>query len=266
MTVTSGQTFVTVVENKVAEVKSSSTGVLSWCGSNWKALLGEAVSTTLLVFLGCMACIPIDGHDPQPPMYGPFGFGLIVMFNVQTFGHISGAHMNPCITLLSIFWGKTSIILGIGYLIAQCIGSIFASWVLYNVSPVDMSAEAVCVTLPHERIGVWEAVVIEVVLTGALCLITCAIWDPVNEKHQDSTPIKFGLTIAGLSLAGGPLTGASMNPARSLGPAFLTGVWTSHWVYWVGPFLGAILASLVYIFTFLDRKQKNISLETNVIT
>ncbi|XP_063360653.1 aquaporin AQPAe.a-like [Cydia amplana] len=253
--ITNMESMVTVAENKVKQ--DVSTVVVSWFRLNWTKLVSEFVATFILVFLGCASCIPIEGFDPMPPMYSPLTFGFAVLINVQTFGHISGAHMNPCITLLSIFWGKISIVLGICYLIAQVLGSTFASWVLLNVSPVDFVTEGVCVALPHERLDAWQAVIIEVILTSTLCLITCALWDPVNEKNQDSTAIKFGLTVAGLSFAGGPLTGASMNPARALGPALVAGKWAAQWIYWVGPFLGTVIAGL-YMFIWLEKPKKSL--------
>ncbi|XP_047984360.1 aquaporin AQPAe.a-like [Leguminivora glycinivorella] len=254
MTITTIESIITTTENKVKQ--DTRTVVVSWWRSNWTKLVSEVVATFLLIFLGCAGCIPIDGFDPMPAVYAPLTFGFVVLINVQTFGHISGAHMNPCITLLSIFWGKVSIVLGISYFIAQVLGSTFASWVLSNVSPVDFVAEGVCVTQPHVRLVAWQAVIIEMVLTCTLCLVTSALWDPVNEKNQESSAIKFGLTVAGLSFAGGPLTGASMNPARTLGPALVAGKWAAQWVYWVGPFLGTFIAGL-YMFIWLEKPKKS---------
>ncbi|XP_022131017.2 aquaporin-like [Pieris rapae] len=216
-----------------------------WKTFNWRAVLAEVIATMLLVTLGCMTCIPIDGLANHP-MYGPLGFGLIVTFNIQAFGHISGAHMNPVITWAAVIWGQISWILGIAYIIAQCIGSIIGYGILVALSPEGFMSSGVCTTTPLLRYSIYQAVGIEVVLTAALVFITCALWDPVNKDLQESSSIKCGLTVAGLSLAGGPLTGAGMNPARSLGPALWTFTWRSHWIYWVGPFLGATIAAFFY--------------------
>ncbi|XP_045503223.1 aquaporin-like [Colias croceus] len=221
-----------------------------WKTLNWRAIVAEFVATMMLVSLGCMTCIPHDGSVHQP-MYGPLGFGLIVLFNIQTFAHISGAHMNPVVTLAAMIWGQVSILLGIMYIIVQCAGAIIGYGILVALSPSGFVEAGVCTTTPLLKYTIYQAIGIEVMLTAALVFITCAVWDPVNKDNQESNSVKFGLTIAGLSLAGGPLTGASMNPARSLGPALWTSTWKSHWIYWLGPFLGGIFASVFYKYVWL---------------
>ncbi|XP_026496860.1 aquaporin-like [Vanessa tameamea] len=229
--------------------------MVKWWSKNFKIMISEFVSTFLLLFLGCMTCIPIDGQTIQP-MYSPIGFGLVVLFNITTFGHISGAHMNPAVTLSAILWGTMSIPLGIMYVIAQCGGAIVGYGLLLSVSPIDLVPDSICTTVPHPNHLMYQALIIEIVLSTALGFINCAVWDPVNKEKQDAIPLKFGFTIAALSLAGGPLTGASMNPARSLAPAFWTGNWNTHWVYWVGPILGGAFAPIFYKFMWLEDDEK----------
>ncbi|XP_050667798.1 aquaporin-like [Leptidea sinapis] len=226
---------------------------------NATAILAEIVSTMFLVSLGCMCTVPIDGLANATPMYGPLGFGLIVLFNITSFGHLSGAHMNPAVTLAAVIWGQTSIVSGILYFMAQCTGSTIGYGILVALSPTGFTSGAICVTQPSLKYTVYQALGFEVILTAALVFITCAVWDPVNKDSQESNAIKVGLTVAGLSFAGGPMTGAGMNPARSLGPAIWTSSWRAHWVYWAGPFLGSFLAVLIYKFIWLpDNKKTNI--------
>ncbi|XP_050353410.1 aquaporin-like [Nymphalis io] len=221
---------------------------------NWRAVLSELVSTMSLLFFGCMTCIPIDGLPMNPPLYGTIGFGLVVLMNIQTFGHISGAHMNPAVTLAAVMWGKMSLSLGTAYFVAQCAGAVIGYGILIELSPVDMSS-GICATQPHAKHTVYQALAVEILLTVALVLIICAVWDPVNKNKDESNSIKLGLTIAALSIAGGPLTGASMNPVRSLAPALWTNTWNSHWIYWAGPFLGAAVAVLFYKYVWLRVKR-----------
>ncbi|CAH2105730.1 unnamed protein product [Euphydryas editha] len=220
--------------------------IVKWWSKNFKIIAAEFISSTLLLFLGCMTCVPIDGFAVQPPMYSAIGFGVVVLFNITTFGHISGAHMNPSVTLSAIIWGSMPIPLGIMYVIAQGAGSIVGYGLLYLVSPIDLVSDSVCATVPHPNHMVYQALIIEILLSTALGFINCAVWDPVNKEKQDAIPLKFGFTIVALSLAGGPLTGASMNPTRSLAPAVWTGNWDTHWIYWVGPIIGGALAPIVY--------------------
>lgn len=243
--------IINIVDNKISEEK----GVVGqWCSSNWRPILAELISTTLLLLVGCMATIPIDTLPYQNAMYAPFGFGLVVMFNIQIFGHISGAFMNPAVTLAALLYGSISISKAIAYVIAESIGAILGFGILTTLSPVLVKENGVCMTEVHPQLNTLQAVGIEIVLTTALNFLNCAVWDPVNRDKPDSVPIKFGLAIAGLSLAGGPLTGASMNPVRSLAPALWTGRWEDQWVYWVGPLIGGILPTVIYKFMFLRKK------------
>lgn len=259
MMITAENNLTNVIESgsvKATKSLSNNKIFLNVCRS-WKAVLAEFISTSFLVFLGCMACIPIEGFSIQPPLYAPLAFGLAVLLNIQAFGHISGAHMNPAVTLGAVLWGKMSIALGFAYMIAQCSGAIAGYGILKAVSPLDLVHDGICTTQPHAQHTLAQALTIEVILTAALNFLNCAFWDPSNERSLESVSIKFGLTIAGLSITGGPLTGASMNPARTLGPALWTGTWNAHWVYWVGPFLGGALSAIFYKYVWLDRSEKD---------
>lgn len=250
-------TLVDVVGTKALEDKLKPNSVSTWCLAQWKPILAELISTAMLVFFGCMSCIPIDGLTQQSPIYAPLGFGLAVMFNVQIFGHISGAHMNPAVTLAAVIWGNTSIVLGICYFVVQVLGATIGYGILIGLAPIDVAVDGICVTHPHVGLNGFQTLGVEIILTGTVSFICCALWDPVNQHKQDSVPIKFGLAITGLSIAGAPLTGASMNPARSLGPALWTGIWTVHWAYWAGPFIGAALTAVFYKYILLQN-HKNV--------
>lgn len=231
--------------------------IIEWWSREFKVVLAEFVSTMLLLFIGCMTTLPLSGFDVQPPMYSPIGFGLVVLFNITTFGHISGAHMNPSVTLSAVIWGKVSIPLGIMYVVAQCGGAIVGYGLLLSVSPVDLITDSIGATLLNPQLTVYQGLVVEIILSAALGFINCAVWDPVNKEKQDAIPLKFGFTIAALSLAGGPLSGASMNPARSLGPVVWSNNWQYHWIYWVGPIVGGAIAPIIYKFVWLDKNNKD---------
>ncbi|XP_023942401.2 aquaporin-like [Bicyclus anynana] len=239
-----------VKENKT----NVSKGFRPWWTDNWRGILSEFVSTFLLLFLGCMGCIPIDGFPKNPPLYGALGFGLIVLINIQTFGHISGAFMNPAVTLSAVIWGNLSVAVGLAYFVVQCLGAVVGFGALMLMSPIDLSG-GVCTTQPHINHNIYQAFGIEILLTASLVLINCNLWDPVNAEKVESNPVKLGLTVAGLSVAGGPLTGASMNPARSFAPAIWTNTWNGHWIYWLGPIIGAVLPTLFYKYVWLKIEK-----------
>ncbi|CAG9559278.1 unnamed protein product [Danaus chrysippus] len=250
-------------ENKMVKKSKRKSRISAWCHLHWRKIFAEMVSTLLLLLFGCMTCIPIDHNHFNLVMRGSIGFGIIVIFNIQTFGHISGAHMNPVVSVAAAIWGHLSIELALAYCIAQCVGAILGYGMLVALSSEEVAA-GVCVNHPNSRYAISQVLGTEIFITSALLFITCSVWDPINEKHLESASIKIGLTIAGLSIAGAPITGASMNPVRSFAPAIWNNNWEAHWVYWVGPFVGGILTALLYKYAWLKRVDEIRS--TEVIT
>ncbi|XP_063824165.1 aquaporin-like [Ostrinia nubilalis] len=243
----------TITPTPVIFGEKSSKPALHWVSSEWRGILAEFVATALLLTFGCMACIPMDDIPASDSIFGPLGFGFTVMFNIQIFGHISGAFMNPFVTIAAVIWGKISIATGVAYILAECAGATLGYGLLTTLAHIDIAAEAVCVTLPRSGINEFQALGVEMVLSAALSLINCGVWDPVNAHNSDSVPLKFAFTIVGLSYAGAHLTGASMNPARSLGPAIWANRWDIHWVYWVGPLVGGVLPAIFYKYVWLRK-------------
>ncbi|CAH0407283.1 unnamed protein product [Chilo suppressalis] len=226
-----------------------------WVSSQWKGVASEFVATLFLVTFGCMSCIPISGLPHNPPMYAALTFGMTIAICIQIFGHISGALMNPFIAVQAVLWKRVSISVGIAYILAELAGACAGYGILVAVAPVDMAGEGVCVSLPHPMLNNYQAVCVEIMLSAALSLVNCSVWDPVNESRLDSVPLKYALTISALALAGGPLSGSSMNPARSFGPALWAMKWDSHWVYWVGPFIGGIVPAIFYKHVWLQKRD-----------
>lgn len=120
-----------------------------------------------------------------------------------------------------------------------------------------------CVTKINGNLSAGHGIATEALATGVLAFFACGSWDTRNAKNSDSLVIKFGLCIATLCLAFIPHTGCSLNPARTFGPAVWNGFWTDHWVYWLGPIGGAIIAALIYRCLF-SPKMKN--LENDMVT
>ena len=166
-------------------------------------------------------------------------FGGVVAAMIFSLGHVSGAHINPAVTLA--FWtvrrfpGKEVI----PYLVAQCTGAVAASFVLRALLGQIGHMGA---TLPN--IGVTRSFGVEFLFSFLLMLVIMAV--ATDERAQRSlAPLAVGLTV-GICAALGAMTGSSMNPARSLGPAVVGGEWNGHWLYWAAPILGMIVASHGY--------------------
>jgi len=167
-------------------------------------------------------------------------FAFVIVAGVYALGHISGAHFNPAVT--AGFWigrrfpGREVV----PYALAQLSGATAGAFLLRGLVGADARAAATVPSIPLPG-----AFMLEMVLTFFLMLVVMA----VATDHRVASPaagLAVGLTVGFDALMGGPLTGASMNPARTFGPAVATGVWTAHWLYWLAPLLGAALAVLTY--------------------
>lgn len=223
--------------------------------------LSEYLGTTFLVFLSCMgACFGMQGAGISS-MHTSFTAGLAVAAVIQTFGHLSGAHVNPAVSLNALIVNQITLLHLPSYIIPQLLGSISGSAIFEGVTNNDFlgiqdNGNGVCVNSVHDKISVWQGLAVEVVLSIILNLANCASWDARNSDKLDSVSLRIGLLVVVLNLGGGVYTGASMNPARSFGPAVFSGDYKNHWVYWVGPILGSLIASLIYRMVFLRNKVK----------
>ncbi|CAL7942442.1 unnamed protein product [Xylocopa violacea] len=221
--------------------------------------LAEVIGTSMLVFMGCMGCVGSLGVVPSHFQVA-ITFGLVVMIVIQCIGHISGAHINPAITVGSVVLGLKTIPEGLVYLLSQMVGGAIGYGMLKVVTPsgrltgktID-DTSMFCVTDLHEEVSAIQGLLLEGIATGILMLVACAVWDQRNAKNTDSVAIRFGLTVATLALAFGPYTGCSMNPARSMAPALWNNQWSHHWIYWFGPIGGALLSSFMYKIIFRAR-------------
>lgn len=204
--------------------------------------IAEGIGTFILVFAGTGAVMvnPISG-GAITHLGVSFVFGAVVAALIYTLGHISGAHFNPAVTLAfwsSGFFPRKKVL---AYIVAQSLGAIAASGLLRLSLGFVAQLGA---TLPLN--GNWlQSFILETILTFILMFVI------LGSGLDRRAPIGFaglaiGLTVGLEAAFMGPVTGASMNPVRSFGPALVGGLWQHHWLYWVAPILGAQLAVFVY--------------------
>ncbi|XP_014214761.1 aquaporin AQPcic-like [Copidosoma floridanum] len=223
--------------------------------------VAEMIGTAMLVFLGCLGCVGSMGNVPSH-LQICLSFGFAVIISITAVAHISGAHINPAVTVGAVVCGHKSLLSALVYFIGQTAGGIVGYGLLKLITPQDLlygaspeSSDSFCVTLLHSRVSVLQGFLAEVLATGVLVFMSCAVADARNSRNTDSTAIKFGLAVAVLCFGFVPYTGCSMNPARSFGPALLNNMWARHWIYWFGPFAGAIMASLLYKTVFMPKSK-----------
>ncbi|CAL4966199.1 unnamed protein product [Urochloa decumbens] len=212
----------------------------------FRGVLGELVLTFLFVFIGVGAAMTNAGAKTDAGgdlTSAALGQALVVCVIATAGFHISGGHVNPAVTLSLAAAGRITLFRSALYIVAQMLGSsaacVLLRWLTGGVpTPVHALAAGV---------GPAQGVVAEVVFTFSLLFVIYAtILDSRRVLLPGAGPLLTGLLVGANSVAGAALSGASMNPARSFGPAVATGVWTHHWVYWVGPLTGGPLAVLVY--------------------
>ena len=201
----------------------------------------EAIGTFFLVLIGPgSAMVDAYAHGVVGHVGVALAFAFVVIAMVYALGHLSGAHINPAVTLA--FWSVRRFAGAevLPYVAAQCGGAVAASLVLRAALGSVGSAGATLPALPLPA-----AFGVEWLLSFALMFVIMAV--ATDERVADGfAPLAVGLTVGFCALMGGPLTGASMNPARSFGPAAVAGLWRAHWLYWVAPITGMMTAARAY--------------------
>jgi aquaporin NIP len=200
-------------------------------------LLAEVIGTFALVFAGTGAAVvnqTTGGVITHPGI--ALTFGLIVLAMIYTFGDVSGAHFNPAVTIAfatahRFSWGEVP-----GYIGAQCVGALLASGSLRLLFPAN---EKLGATLPSGSL--LQSGILEIILTFILMLVILNVSTGAKEKGI-TAGIAIGATVALEAMFAGPICGASMNPARSLGPALVSGHTEHLWIYILAPIAGALLA------------------------
>lgn len=201
----------------------------------------EAIGTFAIVFAGCGA-IMLSNNQPSalPPGAIPVVFGLVVTVMIYAVGHISGAHFNPAVTAAFAVARHFPLRLVVLYWVAQTVGAFAAIGLLAFLFPESTTFGATIPSVDPFRALIWE-----IVLTFFLMFVITAVATDTRAVGV-MAGVAIGGTVALDAFIGGPMTGASMNPARSLAPAIASGNFSGLWIYLIGPMIGAALAAKVY--------------------
>jgi aquaporin Z len=222
----------------------------------WQVFFSELVGTALLVLVGLSIVILMFG-DGSPmvrvvPSEGArrlitgFLFGTTgALIALSSVGKESGAHINPVVTLGFWLMGKLDSRIALGYVFAQLTGASVGVLPLLGWGSLGRSV-AFGATLPGKGYTIWTVVMGEVITTFALISGLCVFLGFRNLRQY--TPALFPFLYAIMVYVEAPISGTSTNPARSLGPAILSGEWEGWWIYWAGPLIGMFLAILVFSF------------------
>ncbi|KAJ4961808.1 hypothetical protein NE237_021718 [Protea cynaroides] len=222
-----------------------------------RATISEFISTFIFVFAGEGSVLALGQIYRDTPITasGQVAVALahaLALFVAVAVGYnISGGHVNPAVTLGLLVGGRISFVRAIFFWIAQLVGAVVASLLLklctHGMRPVGFSVA--------HGVGEGNALVLEIIMTfGLVYTVYATAIDPKRGSLGIIAPLAIGLIVGANILTGGPFDGASMNPARAFGPALVGGRWKNHWIYWVGPLIGAVIAGLLYEYVIIPTE------------
>lgn len=222
----------------------------------WTGAFAEFIAVLLFVFIGAGAVIMAGGAAENDGLVAiALAHGLAIGVLVAATAAISGGHVNPAVTFAAIITGQMKAAVGFVYIAAQLLGAIAGALLLDVLivseltDPVNLGAHSLNKDALESTVS---GLVVEIILTFVLVFTVFAT--AIDKRGlKNVAPLMIGLAILIDHFIGVRLTGASMNPARSFGPALVSGEWDDHWVYWVGPLIGAALAGVTYYFVYLTR-------------
>ena len=228
-------------------------------GDDCKKYAAELIGTAALVLIGCGSAVIAGQHVGFLGI--AFAFGLTVLVMVYAIGNISGCHINPAITVAMLVAGKIKGKDAIAYIIAQCIGAIIGAGILlaiakglpgYSLADNGLGQNGFGAQSPAGY-AMWACFVAELVLTALFLFV---IFGSTSEKAPKGfAGISIGFTLVLIHIVGIPITGTSVNPARSLGPAVFVGgdALPQLWLFWVAPLVGGILAAIIWKYAFAQK-------------
>ncbi|XP_015115171.1 aquaporin AQPAe.a [Diachasma alloeum] len=229
--------------------------------------MAELIGSAILMLLACGGAIATTNARVPDYLQLTLNVGFAVMIVIQIFGHISGAHVNPAITVGAVILRKKNMTQAAVHIVAQYIGTLLGYGLLRLATPSGMMRArpqegegSFCVTALADKVSSTQGLFVEFLATLILLLVAGAVWDQRNHHNHDSAPLRFGLTVTCLATVFGPYTGCIMNPAMSFAPAIWNGVWQHQWIYWLGPYAGAVAGAFLYKLVFGVKEVKKCDL------
>ncbi|XP_009597545.1 putative aquaporin TIP3-2 [Nicotiana tabacum] len=222
-----------------------------------RATLSELLSTFIFVFAGEGTVLALDKLYPETAL-GASRLTAIALAHALSFFaavasslNVSGGHINPAVTFGALVGGRISVVRAVYYWLAQLVGAVVASLLLRlatdGLRPLGFSVAA--------GVGNLNALVMEIVMTfGLVYTVYATAIDPRRGSLHTIAPLAIAFIVGANVLVGGPFEGGSMNPARAFGPALVGWRWRNHWIYWLGPFVGAALAGLIYEYGIIQHE------------
>ncbi|OXA47547.1 Aquaporin AQPAn.G [Folsomia candida] len=238
---------------------------------SWRELcqgvVRELIGSCLLIVVGCGSVLSANFSNPK--VFNVTGVALCWGMMIASLAFTLECHMNPAVSFALASTGQIPLLTCALYIVAQCMGTTLGAQILVGFTPKKFTW-SLGVTQLAKGVSPMQALGMEFISTFLLLLVVSAANDTSRGTSEQpggtymSTSLKsvssnlvVGLCVSALILFFGPFTGASMNPARTFGPSFITGNWKNHWIYWLGPILGAFTGVVCYHFLFQTPQKSN---------
>nr|QKE23096.1 aquaporin 14 [Scartelaos histophorus] len=221
----------------------------------WRAVLAELLGTLVLVSAVLGSLVPGPGEASGGPLYPALAVGVAIVAVAHCFGEISGAQVNPAVTLALLATRRLDMLRAVFFICAQCVGACLGTGALYLALPLKTTADHFINKVPLE-LNAAQALCVEMLCTFQMVFTVFSAEDQRRRDSPEPGNLAVGFSHTAGVLIGARFSGASMNPARTLGPAIITGFWENHWVYWIGPVLGAVLAGVSHEFFFAPSASR----------
>lgn len=223
-------------------------------------LVAETLGTFTLVFLASLAILAAVGEGNAVIITIAFGFGLALLAGLYAFGEISGGHFNPAVSLGMMLSGRLSPQDLIGYWIAQLVGAVLGSFAV--LLAFDRDAVGSTANRVMEGRSTWDALWLEFLVTAFF--VAVILQSSRSERVRGTALLAIPLTLVVAHLALIPVTGCSVNPARSFGPALVGGEWTDLWIFFVAPLAGGLLGALLHAILYPRFREEVTVVEVSV--
>lgn len=236
----------------------------------WRAVLAEFIGTLIFVFIGTMSAVTAIPADPKLKpenmlLKVALGHIFALIIIIHAFGPISGAHVNPAVTLATMVTRHVGIMTGLLYMIAQLLGGIAGAALTLFIGGRNPAELGAFVMGDDYKNKVWEGFALEIILT--VILVMTIFGTAVKSQHlSEDTGLEamtglfgfpIGIALGACIFAGGSVTGASMNPAHALGPYLLSWYWPNYcWIYFTAPFIGAVIGGVLYEFVLTKPRPR----------
>ena len=221
--------------------------------NSWRLAAVEMLATALFVFLGTGAAYASGGDITATAL----GHGVAIIALVAATAKITGAHINPAVTITMWALGKDNLGKSLTYILGQLVGAVVGAYLLYSIVGEVAGEHALGNSLTN--ITPVEGFLTEIIVTFALIATILAVAVHPQGKSwvtPSTAAVAIGLVVLVDHLVAIPLTGASMNPARTFGPAVVAGNFADHWVYWAGPIVGGLVAAITYRYLMLSKDER----------